>query len=319
MPVSERPAILSRIAAALSTVAALALAVLVGAAMPAVAEGPPKGMRAPDAWGAVLPVAPGREPSIWEVFFDHDGRLIIHYYYAIDPNLPTYSWIGRLYDLAARRVVAETVIPYSEPEAVGKEKSRQWEASVARRRAEKAFEYNLSSVEPAKLLSEEAWLWETEGLRMSFSVLYLDWTLRKTDQAGKEIFNVMILYTPQDNSRRRFRRGPWREEGPEEVFVRTRAFLPTVYDLKDGTYLLTGSEEPVVIRYYGNLQSPYLDASDELLVLDLAQAEPMITETIERAEAVVGYSSRAEEFWDVFEVLLTERVRALITAKRKKN
>lgn len=322
IPVSLRRAVLFRIAAVLSPFAALTLVVLVGATAPAAAEGPPKGIRAPDAWGAILPAPPESEPSVWEVFFDHDGRLVIRYSYIVDFAPSSQLWIGRLYDLGVRRLIAETAIPVREIEEGRKEKGRQWEASIARMRAEKAFRYWISS-RPTKLLSEEARLEVTEPFPLwePYALVYTNWGLRKTDSAGNELFNVSIFFSPKDDSKQRFPRGPWLEEGPDAVFTRTRALFPNrVYDLKDGTYLLTASDEPVVIRYHGNLQSPFLDANDELLVLDLAQAKPMIIELIERAEAVAGRRhSRAEEFWDAFEALLTERIRAMIAAKRKKN
>jgi hypothetical protein len=316
MPLSKRSAIRTRIVA---IVAALALAGLLGTAAPVVAEGPPKGIRAPDAWGAVLPAPrnPKGDAGVNSVFFDHDGRLIVYYGYTIDFKRPTYSWIGRLYDLGEQRVIAEIVSPYSTPKEVEDVKVRQWEASVAGLRTDKALELELSYVEPAKLVLEDS------SLQMATLNLWphLNYSLRKADRTGKELFHVVILYTPRDNSKRRLPRND-AEGGPSEIFVRTRALFPIVYDLGDGTYMLTGMDEPVVIRYYGNLQSPFLDQSDEVLVMDVDTFEAMTAELLAEMEAAnlpdSSYQDR-ELFFDEFDERLTKRVRALIAAKRKKN
>jgi hypothetical protein len=316
MPVSKRSAIRFQIVA---IVAAFALAILVGAAAPAMAEGPPKGIRAPDAWGAILPAPrkPKGDADVIGVFFDHDGRLIVYYDYLVDFERPTQSWVARLYDLGARRIIAETMIPESDPEEVRREKSRQWEASVARLRADKALEVDLSSVNPAKLVSEHASLERTDLDPWP----HLHYGLRKADRTGNELFHVVILYTPRDNSKRRFPRND-AEGGSPEIFVRARALFPIVYDLGDGTYVLTGMDEPLVIRYYGNLQSPFLDQSDEVLVMDVDTFEAMTAELL--AEMVAanltdpGYHG-LEVFWNEFDERLTARVRALIAARRKKN
>ncbi len=315
----ERLAVRSRTAAVLSIVAALALAALFGTAAPAVAEGPPKGVRAPDAWGAILPAPrdPKVDADVNGVFFDHDGRLVVYYGYLVDFDLPSQMWIGRLYDLGARRVIAETMIPESDSEEVQKEKDRQWVASVARRRADKAPEHDLSSVRPVKLSFEDASL---ERVQLDLWP-HLNYGLHKIDSTGRELFNLIILYTPRDSSKKRLRRND-AEGGPSEIFMRTRALFPIVYDLGDGTYMLTGMDESLVIRYYGNLQSPFLDESDEVLVVDVDTFEPIVEEVLAEMEAAnlpeTGYEDR-REFWDNFDERLTERVRAMIAAKRKKN
>jgi hypothetical protein len=317
----QRLAVRSRTVAALSVVAAFALAGLLGTATPAMAEGPPKGIRAPDAWGAILPVASGSEPSVWQVFFDHDGRLVVHYGYS--ESRPSNGarggeyYVGRVYDLGARHVITEIVSSYSAPREIENKRVRQWEASVARLSAGKALEVDLSFVEPAKLVSEHASLERTDLDPWP----HLHYGLRKTDHEGRELFHVAILYTPRDNSKRRHPRND-AEGGSSEIFVRTRALFPIVHDLKDGTYVLTGMDEPLVIRYHGNFQSPFLDRSDEVLVMDVDTFEAMTAELL--AEMVAanltdpGYHG-LEVFWNEFDERLTARVRALIAAKRKKN
>lgn len=311
MSVSKRLAIPARVAA---IVTVLVLAVVAGAAVPARAEGPPKGIRAPDAWGAVLPVGPESYPTLYEVFFDREGRLIVKYSYIdYDRNPPRRqkSWVARAYDLGARRIVAETAILIDdEPDGIKHDRRHQWNALIENMRAEKAREYDLH-VKPQRLQSEDAWLERTKPSLMP----NLQFGLRKTDAAGKELFHALIVYTTPT------KKDAWvarYHKAPVVFKVRTRSLFPRVYDLRDGTYLLIGYREPVVIRYYGNLQSPFLDTSDEILVVDVPAMDRVVGEEREAIKAA-GDPKKDDEFWSLFDRRVTARVKAMIAAKRKKN
>jgi hypothetical protein len=310
-PVPQRPASLPRIAA---IVAALVLAALFGVAVPAVAEGPPKGIRAPNAWGAILPVGSESYPTLYEIFFDREGRLIVAYSYIdYDRNPPRRqkSWVGRAYDLGARRIVAETAMLLDdEPEGIKHDRRHQWNALIKNMRAEKADEYELY-FQPQKLRSEDARL---ERTKPSLTP-NLQFGLRKTDAAGKELFHALIVYTTPT------RKDVWvprYHKAPVAFKVRTRSLFPRVYDLRDGTYLLIGYREPVAIRYYGNLRSPFLDDSDEILMVDAPAMDRVVGEEKEAIKAA-GHPKEDYEFWYLFDKRVTARVKAMIAAKRKKN
>jgi hypothetical protein len=142
--------------------------------------------------------------------------------------------------------------------------------------------------------------------------------LLKVDPAGKEVFHVSIMRVTRV---KRKSMGYFESDTQlfdKIVYLHSKAFrVYEIYDLKDGTYLLTSFEGPLVIRINGDLESPFIDQREDLLVISAPEVRRMFLDAMEFVKRNRDLKCRKEiSVSGCIDAIMTAKFRKLLAAKR---
>lgn len=154
---------------------------------------------------------------------------------------------------------------------------------------------------------------------------------QKFDAQGQERFHVMLIKMTWDlqqwgsNPRNPFM------DGRNYGYIHSRSIFPKLYDLRDGTYLLIGLDEPVLLRFRGALDSPCLERNaasyrttpqTELLVVDAPWARDLFEEKLVQAEEDIREHKKKHQIGGTprlerADAYVTTALRDLLKARKK--
>lgn len=267
-----------------------------------------------DVWGRELPLLEGSTGrlTLSGPYIDKDGRVLIGYRDNLISGVRRY--IDRLYDFFAGKVIGEWIEggPSTLP---GYTDDFDY--------LEKLGFKSLKNIIPVFKKSRPL----PDGGRLDISVggwvKYLRHGLRKTNSNGRNVFDWMIIHISE---RPRHIIGPKASDyytNEKDDFVRTVGLFPRVFPLPDGTFLLTGLGHPLILRYRGNLDSPYIADSTNVLLMDPKRAMKMHEQSYEEAgdrlRKMFKRQPKLPRLWPEFtDIIFTAKIQLLIDQMRNR-
>ena len=146
------------------------------------------------------------------------------------------------------------------------------------------------------------------------------------DKNGKEIFQKAIVRVTKKPRLFSTSTECYIMEGSDDgtAMIHSTTILPTFYELPDGTYIVTDSREPTIIRLKKDFTSPYIDSSDELLLVDAKEMfkkyDAVWTDVFGGTDADYGWLPEQLDWCHIkiecINIKMTEYFRELIAKKR---
>ncbi|MBF0285223.1 MAG: hypothetical protein HQL51_12295 [Magnetococcales bacterium] len=249
----------------------------------------------PEFWGVDLPVLPNMSSiSLGELYYDQNNDLNVRYFLRPDAEQsrhqnmrkqPYINFIDRSFNIYKGHInwesqVWRNPVDETEKERLIGEKNTDEESLELNPLQEI---YLLQKRFPDNRKIDKGY-YVVNILSNDWCALPSDHALKRVDQQGNKIFNVMV-----------FKRLPKREVFYKEHGkccdfsvrerigrVRNMALYPTLYDMEDGTMLYAPNRTPYLIRFHGKFESPFLDRHPSLVSVDADLIEKLVTEEEDR-------------------------------------
>ncbi|MCR4377167.1 MAG: hypothetical protein NUV50_03620 [Rhodospirillales bacterium] len=262
----------------------------------------------PDVWCRTVPLT-GQSltppSSLFSVYMDPKNHPIISYVL----RLPGERAVIRYYDFFADQIIDEyESIKYKTPDGVdGRIRDKEIRDRHGLTDAHDVFyalnpkhdggAYNVPSPLGAQTISYSEIPTSDGGrLRRTSSdgdIYPLSSGLQKFDAQGRELFHVMLIKMTRD--RQEWGSNPENPfmDGRNYGYIHSRSIFPKIYDLQDGTYLLRGLDEPLLLRFRDALDSPCLERNafsysvspkTEFLVVDAPWARNLFEKKLIQAK-----------------------------------
>ncbi len=267
----------------------------------------------PDVWGRELPFPEKLSVMIQVIdpFLDAKGRILIPYAYLLAPDFRRSRYL--LYNFLTGKLVGDW-----EDGKGGNPPGYKGVYDYLGKNGFRRLKQIVPTLKKSEPLPDGGRLERTSALWFD----YLTYGLRKTDAAGREVFNWMIVHVA--DTPRYIQGSPQNEFFSDDAddYVRTTAPFADVYLLADGTFLLTGMSQALVLRYRGNLESPYIQRSGKVLLMDPKRAIQMHERAMKQTERrLIKIRKRHPDMpWlmpEFTDMVFTGKIKLLIHQKRK--
>ena len=279
-------------------------------------SGEPYTARLPDdVWGVKLPLPEGAFGNIdtLHVYVDRQGDVIVPYFFSL-PNVDGKKMAGwRFFSLSKGEVIKDWSYTRFERDTV-------YEDFAAEKHLRPAppIDVPVHHWSDQPRLPDGGWLLAAFAAQGRCYIPIGDWLI-KVDSSGQEVLRRMIVRISEE-PRQFFTTTSCRIMDDRDIgYVRSQSILPEVYDLGDGTYLVKEMWGPFVIRFDEDWQSPFFDASNELLLVD----EELALRIYDKGSRLAQHAQREAAPGEVVFLLetadayVTERFRALLDEQRR--
>ena len=216
-------------------------------------------------WGADLPMPPNQEYLHGGVYEDPDGNVIVGYTTYVGQQ-DSYRYQGQFYNVLKDAVLSTFSESTDDHPSRDTANGREYEYKRLLRLRELPYISDwygfVSGIEPDHPRDRNG---NVYGRVEQDACLPLFASLRKFDAQGRRVFDLVLV---------RLLKAPKVTGGDcgfEERLVslhRVHSVNPILYELRDGTFLLQDFKSPLIVRFRGDFTSPFIDASDDLALID---------------------------------------------------
>ena len=266
----------------------------------------------PEIWGWILPVPPGHVlRSTQDLWITPEGEILAFYSYAPEeqisnpPSTHTQykSWF-RVYNLFRRRFLVDIPIHDPEPRPLSKWRSEIYQRWIGARDfpAEWPIHEYDHTLPDGSILDNDAFDVGQCGWRFSY--------LLRRNYVTKTVFWRRILL-------RVAREPKIKRSGCLDVPLNTHSVNGGIYSLPDGTFLLWENYSQLLLRFRDALESPWVERSDDLILLDAAVVEAMLEEAM-HVSGLYGARRDTRDTLIFTDGFLTARLRTLLKARGAK-
>lgn len=266
----------------------------------------------PEIWGWMLPVPAGHVLGPTQrLWITPEGEILAFYSY--DPeeqisNPPSthtqYKAWFRVYNLFRRRLLVDIPIHDPEPRPLSKWRSEIYRSWIGARDFPADWpihEYDHTLPDGSILRND--WL-DVGQCERRFSYLF------RWNYVTKTVFwRRMLLRVAREPKINR--------SGCLAVPLNTHSVNGAIYSLPDGTFLLWETDSQLLLRFRDALESPWVEASDDLILLDTAVVEAMLEEAM-HVSGLYGARRDTRDTLIFTDGFLTARLRTLLKARSAK-
>ena len=293
----------------------LALATLApGAAVAWPAE--PYTVRLPDdVWGAKLPLPEGAFGNIetYDIYIDSQGDVIVPYLFFLPDVDGKRMAGGRFFSLSRGEVIKDWSVVLFKRDTVYEDFAAEKHLRPAPPIAVPVHHW---SDQPR--LPDGGWLLAAFAAQGRCYIPIGDWLI-KVDSSGQEVLRRMIVRISEEPRPFFIDTACQHMDDRDISYVHSQAIVAEVYDLGDGTYLVKEFRGPFVIRFDEDWQSPFVEASDELLMIDVDLALRIYGDAFRMARSAQRDAAPGEvvHLFETADVYVTKRFRELMSDQRR--
>jgi len=231
----------------------------------------------PDVWGREMPIPKDATGVVFadNVFEGPDGHILVGAWYRNRPGGEAGS--RYLYDFFKGRVFKEW--PAQKGPDSDIDKMYRFIEANGYRRLENVVGYYSTDRIP---IPNGGHFGSADGDTIFRS------SLRRFKPDGSELYRWTIFYLFDHAYYSTGRAASDIFGGRRFAYFRASAIHPKLYPLRDGTFLLAGSRRSVFIRFKGDLSSPYIRRSGNVILINPEIANKMFLESWNEAENILS-------------------------------
>lgn len=264
----------------------------------------------PDVWHAKLPVSSEFKLDIDDVIITHDDDVqIIYSNYNISPKNPDEEfYFSRVYSLKQQKIIEEWIVDEIGAKAkagplkegpLSKGSSEDYRKTHAKRK----IDYIDSYSEPFPL-GDGTFLGKKNYEIKFFSCNNFNTYFERTDASGKVMGNGLMLVQLYEQPEITHPFCAFEAfEHTYTISVKGRSVGGSIFPLGDGTYLVPVGTE--IIRFEGYMKSPYIEASNKLVLVSADRLHELYI------EALIAWEQSVREKGTSTEVFIKYNTRAL--------